>query len=452
MSKKIKSVTYSVSGTHCHACEILIEKEIKNLPGIKSVEASVTDQSVKIVGKHLPDIAKLNNLFKESGYRFSSLLVKGGIEGGLTPNLLISLFISFLVLCLFYILNSSGILPNISVNNSSSLGIFFAFGLVAGLSTCAALVGGLVLSLSKQWQSLYSKSDTLATRLTPTILFNFGRVILFTLFGAILGMAGSYFRLSITTGSIITILVSVLMLALGLQMLGVKYFSRFQIALPKSITGNIANEKNFQGKFAPFILGGLTFFLPCGFTLTAQSLALASGSPTTAALIMGTFALGTFLPLLLIGYSSVATSQNKNTQVYFSQVAGILVIIFALFNIKSQLAVLGYELPSVATTSAQVATVPIVNGVQVIKMDASASGYSPSSFTIKAGLPVRWEITDRGTAGCTNAVISRTLFKGQINLVPGTTSVKEFTAPSYPGTYRFSCWMGMISGTIEVVN
>lgn len=422
------------------------------MPGIKSVEASTSNQSVKIVGKHLPDINSLNKIFSESGYVFYTNAPTGYSAN--TPNIFISLFISFLVLCLFYILNASGVLPNISVNNSSSLGIFFAFGLVAGLSTCAALVGGLVLSLSKQWQKLYSNSDSIITRLTPTILFNFGRVVLFALFGAILGMVGSYFRLSITTGSVITILVSLLMLALGLQMLGVKYFSRFQISLPKSITGNIADEKNFSGKFAPFILGGLTFFLPCGFTLTAQSLALASGSPLTAALIMGTFALGTFIPLLLIGYSSVASSTNKNTSAYFSQVAGILVIIFALFNIKSQLTVLGFDTfsyPTIALTR-QSATVPIENGTQIIRMDASASGYSPSTFTIKAGLPVRWEITDRGTAGCTNAVISRSLFQGQINLVPGTTSVKEFTAPTTPGVYRFSCWMGMISGTIEVVN
>lgn len=451
MSKKIKSQIYSVSGTHCHACEILIEKEIKAIPGISSVEASTTNQTVKIVGKNIPNVSKLNKIFSESGYEFSDQLVTRNSKL-LTPNIFISLFISLLALCIFYILNSSGILPNISVNNSSSLGLFFAFGLVAGLSTCAALVGGLVLSLSKQWQKLYSTSDSVVTRLAPTLLFTTGRVVLFAMFGALLGLVGSYFRLSITTGSIITILVSVLMLTLGLQMLGIKYFSRFQLSLPKSITGNIADEKNFSGKLAPFILGGLTFFLPCGFTLTAQSLALASGSPFNAALIMGSFALGTFIPLTLIGYSSVATATNKTNSAYFSQVAGILVIVFALFNIKSQMAVLGYELPSTPAPSAQASTVPIVNGVQIIKMDASATGYSPSTFTIKAGLPVRWEITDRGTAGCTNAVISRTLFTGQINLVPGTTSVKEFTAPTTPGTYRFSCWMGMISGTIEVVN
>jgi plastocyanin domain-containing protein len=36
-------------------------------------------------------------------------------------------------------------------------------------------------------------------------------------------------------------------------------------------------------------------------------------------------------------------------------------------------------------------------------------------------------------------------------LNPGQTSVKEFT-PTKPGKYKFSCWMGMISGIIEVVD
>lgn len=84
-------------------------------------------------------------------------------------------------------------------------------------------------------------------------------------------------------------------------------------------------------------------------------------------------------------------------------------------------------------------------------MTASASGYSPNYFKVKSGQQIRWEITDTGTSGCTNAIIARSLFQGQIDLVPGTTSIKEFTAPTTPGTYRFSCWMGMISGTIEIV-
>jgi len=93
----------------------------------------------------------------------------------------------------------------------------------------------------------------------------------------------------------------------------------------------------------------------------------------------------------------------------------------------------------------------IVNGQQILKMDASSRGYSPNYFKVRVGIPVRWEITDKGTSGCTNAVISKSLFEGEIPLTPGQTSVKEFT-PKKAGKYKFSCWMGMISGIIEVVD
>jgi plastocyanin domain-containing protein len=110
---------------------------------------------------------------------------------------------------------------------------------------------------------------------------------------------------------------------------------------------------------------------------------------------------------------------------------------------------------SVKTSSASKATdlglPPIVDGQQILKMDAKSSGYSPNKLKVRAGVPVRWEITDKGTSGCTNAVISKGLFSGEIALTPGKTSVKEFT-PEEPGLYKFSCWMGMVSGTIEVVD
>ena len=449
---KLKSTTYSVSGTHCHACEILIEKEIKVMPGIKLVEVSTADASVKITGSKIPEITLLNKVFKDSGYVFSSPLSRGDARRaeGFVPDIFTSLLIVMGILAGFFLLNKIGIFSTFNVNSDSFYPAFFVFGLLAGLSTCAALVGGIILSLSQQWQSIYKTGDSTLTRLQPTIIFNLGRLVFFALFGAILGYFGSFFHLSLTTGAVVAIIVSVIMLVLSLQMLNVKWFNFINFSLPKSITSSIADEKNFTGRFMPFIMGGLTFFLPCGFTLTAQSLALASGNILNGALIMFSFALGTFIPLLLIGYSSARSQKNPRTAAYFSQVAGILVLLFSLYNISAQLTVLGIGFTPKPTTST--AAVSEVGDTQIIKMAAATAGYTPNSFTIKAGKKTRWEIRDLGTSGCTNAVISRTLFDGPINLVPGTTSVKEFIAPTTPGTYRFSCWMGMISGTIEVVN
>ncbi|MCX6797167.1 MAG: cupredoxin domain-containing protein, partial [Candidatus Doudnabacteria bacterium] len=140
-------------------------------------------------------------------------------------------------------------------------------------------------------------------------------------------------------------------------------------------------------------------------------------------------------------------------------------LFFALYNINFQMNVLGISsLSDLGISSGQSSSVaknnslqneeglpPIVNGKQILKMDASSRGYSPNYLKVKVGIPVRWEITDKGTSGCTNAIISKSLFEGEIPLTPGQTSIKEFT-PEKAGKYKFSCWMGMISGIIEVVD
>ena len=255
---------------------------------------------------------------------------------------------------------------------------------------------------------------------------------------------------------------AIVMIMLGLQMLGVRFLQRFQMTMPKSVSRYIADESNFKGRYMPFTLGALTFFIPCGFCLTAQGFALLSGKPWQGALIMLFFALGTLPMLLIIAFSSVKFLEKPRTAETFLKVAGVLVLFFALFNINNQLVVLNapnladiFSPSSAATTSAKAGTgvqlPPMINGKQVIKMEASSSGYNPNDFTVRAGVPVRWEITDTGTTGCTSAVISADLFGGQISLAHGTTSSKEFT-PSKPGLYRFSCWMGMVTGVINVVD
>ena len=88
-------------------------------------------------------------------------------------------------------------------------------------------------------------------------------------------------------------------------------------------------------------MGALTFFLPCGFTITAQTVALLSGSVWQGAGIMGFFALGTAPILLLIGLSSVKFFSKPHLAMTFSQVAGFLVLFFALWNIYNQMNVLG---------------------------------------------------------------------------------------------------------------
>lgn len=455
---------------HCAACEILIEKKIIKEDPVEMVDVLLSKGTVTIEydANEKVDPEYLNKIFRDDGYQFSthpfnkSKIVTTDSQCDV-PNeessIKTQLFIAATFIIGFIFLSKSGLSSLVSINAQSSLPLFFLFGLLAGVSSCAALVGGIILSLSKQWAKRYSTTDSIINKAEPHFLFNIGRVLGYAGFGAILGLAGNFFRLSPLFSATLVIGVSIIMILLGLQMVGVKALRNFQIKLPKSITGKVADESKFTGRYSPLLMGALTFFLPCGFTITAQALALASGNPIQGALIMGLFALGTVPGLLAIGMSSVKFLGNPKTTKQFSLVAGMLVLFFAAFNINAQLSVLGVaninDLITTPTTaqSTQISgeLPPMVDGKQIVKINASSSGYAPNRIRMRANTPTRWEINDTGTSGCTNAIISRGLFEGQIDLTPGNVSTKEFTSPK-PGVYKFSCWMGMVSGTVEVVD
>ncbi len=429
------------------------------MESVKSADASVGKGQVLIeYENNKPSIDKLNRLFKKENYIFSDkpLEIKSESPKSDWPIIIGS---ASLLIVAFIILNRLGVSGLLNISAKSSLPTIFIFGLLAGISSCAALVGGLVLSMSKQWAEIYSSQESTSRKLTPHLMFNFGRLASYAALGSVLGLIGSQLQISLKFTSFLIIGVSVMMFFLALQMLGVKAFRKFQFTLPKFTSRYIADESNFKGKHMPFIMGALTFFLPCGFTITTQGLALLSGNPIQGALIMLFFALGTTPTLFVIGLSSVKLSNRPHWGYRFAKIAGILVLFFALFNVNNQLNVLGIKSLSDIKASSAKSTkdiseeglAPIVDGKQVLKMNASSTGYSPNYFKVKAGVPVRWEIIDTGTSGCTNAIISKSLFDGQIPLTPGQISIKEFT-PQKAGKYKFSCWMGMISGVIEVID
>ena len=95
-----------------------------------------------------------------------------------------------------------------------------------------------------------------------------------------------------------------------------------------------------------FLLGALTFFLPCGITQSMQVAALASGSPVTGALIMGMFALGTLPMLSLLSFGSFRFAHSRYAPLFLQSLV-VVVIGFGLFSILTGLAGLGVIPPLV---------------------------------------------------------------------------------------------------------
>jgi uncharacterized protein len=183
-------------------------------------------------------------------------------------------------LILFFLLQKSGIL-NIVIGGQVTPTTSFIIGLIASVSSCLAIVGGLVLSLSAKI-SQDNVSDT-----KTFVLFHAGRLAGFAILGGALGAIGSAIGINFTFTAILGLLASVVMLLLGLNLVGV--FAKNKIALPSGIFNFF---KGIEHKtFAPLVLGFTTFFLPCGFTQSMQVLALSSVSFMSGLLIMFTFAL-----------------------------------------------------------------------------------------------------------------------------------------------------------------
>lgn len=465
----IKEKQYRVTGLHCASCELLIENKLLAKSNVKSVEVSQTDNSVLIEHTGLaPTIDQLNRWFKQDDYSFAQFdsdlgnkaqpaadatrpWISVNSDGEIIWNfgrllaLAPALMVVALIMIAFTKFSGSG-WASLSVNLQSSLLAFVGFGLVAGFSTCSALVGGIVLSMSKQWAG--------AQRLQSQLLFNLGRLFSYATIGFLLGALGNVFQVSLDFSAWLTIVVSVVMVGLALQMLGIKWANRFQPRLPKILTRHLADQRNFTGMLMPTLLGAGTVFLPCGFTITAQGLALLSGDPVRGALMMTAFALGTAPILLTIGLSSLMFNSRPHHARFFSQVAGFLIIAFATINLNAAFNVLGWPNASSLLienlSGAQMAKQAAGGEKQIIEMSATAFGYEPEYIKVKVDQPVEWRITDNGASGCTNVVIAKDFFDGQINLVPGQTTTQEFT-PTTVGKFRFSCWMGMATGVIEVV-
>lgn len=438
------------SGLHCKNCEILVTKKINELAGVKVKEINRQQGWLEVnYEQTAPNINNLNNLFTVEKYQFATQAFK--TKAITTKDWLFVGLSLVIIIGIFFSLNRLGIDQFFNLSDSSSLLTFLVFGLLAGISTCAALVGGIILALSRQWQAKTDHQVNFFKKFQPVWLFNLGRLIAFGVGGYFLGWLGQSLQISLDITVWFIIAVSLIMLIIGLKGLGLKLPSKK--ILPDKFTKFITQENNFTKAWSPAVMGALSFFVPCGFTIAVQSLALLAPSPLQASLMMLFFALGTAPALVAIGLFGL-----KIYSIRASLIISFILIFLAIYNINSQFNILGWpnlnNLTVSQTTNQQLEEdgwAPMVNGKQVIKMEAYSFKYDPSYFKVRVGVPVRWEIADQGTSGCTNAVISRDLFTGSIPLTRGQISVKEFT-PTKVGRYPFSCWMGMVSGTIEVAD
>lgn len=92
-----------------------------------------------------------------------------------------------------------------------------------------------------------------------------------------------------------------------------------------------------------------------------------------------------------------------------------------------------------------------VNVDSEVAISVGAGGFSPRSIEIPAGKDVLLKIDNVGASGCTNSIISRSLFKGTLSLGQKGDQVEQVIRADAPGDYTITCWMGMVSMNVKAI-
>ena len=326
-----KTYTFHVNGMHCASCVALTESELSEVPGVSRVKASLNNLSVEASGdfgdKSPEQIAgELSIVLKPHGY---TLTLERQSHQAKWSDFVVAFPIALSFIALFIILQKLGVV-NLITSSDVGYGTAFLIGVIASVSTCMAVVGGLVLSMSANFAKEGDK-------IRPQILFHIGRLVSFFVLGGLVGALGSSFQLGATSTFIFSLIIALVLLILGLNLLDVfPWAKKLQPTIPNFIGRRVHGLKNFNHTLTPSLVGVATFFLPCGFTQSMQIYTLSTGSFLTGSLIMLAFALGTLPVLSLLSFSSLSIHKKAQSGIFF-KAAGLIVIFFGLFNLINAL-------------------------------------------------------------------------------------------------------------------
>ncbi|MCC6934236.1 MAG: sulfite exporter TauE/SafE family protein [Candidatus Yanofskybacteria bacterium] len=442
---------YYIGGTHCNSCQIILEREIGKLPNVARVRVDAGSGRTRIRWNGAPDLERLAATVRHAGYQFGrrsrSWIATDGSTWSAALVAACLVFIGWIAVRLLG-------LDSLAARTGTGIGATGALvaGLTAGVSTCMALVGGLVLAYAARHAQKHPEATTIQ-KFRPHLFFNAGRILGFALLGGIVGAVGSLARPTPVVTGWLVVLAGAAMALVGLSLTGlVPRLST--LSLPGWIArrlgiGSDVREYSHRGAM---VTGALTFFVPCGFTQAAQLAALATGSFGGGALLMAAFAVGTAPGLLGVGWLSSAV-RGSGGRIFFAA-AGITAFALGVWNISNGWTLTGIVLGGPSTAAPvrpgeRVSVAEVRDGKQYVDMTQDAFGYSVDRIVVKRGIPVVWRVTSENSYTCASS-LNLPAMNIAVNLQPGQ-NVVEFT-PQTTGRMRFSCSMGMYRGIIEVVD
>jgi len=322
--KREVRISFDVTGMTCSGCEFKVENKLLAVAGVLKVKANYVNNQVDVAfDPSITNQFSITHGIEELGYEVSEIeavnqkqSVPSRSKGAI---LIVGMFILTIVGLIFLMVTLDPDLRRPSPG--AGYGVLFLFGLLSPLFCTVAW--SINISVCTSYQS--ERQGTFS-KLRPSLLFNLGRVIAITTFGAILGSLGSVIGFAPTANAVVSLIAGVLLVIIGLNMLNLfPALRRLVPRLPK-VLGNQADKK--MSESGPFIVGLLSVFIPCGPLQAMQLYALGTGSVASGALAMFLYAVGT-LPLM-VGFGAVSSVMSEKVRRGVLKFGAVLVIIMGV--------------------------------------------------------------------------------------------------------------------------
>jgi len=442
-----------VLGMTCRSCEIRINRHVSQLRDVESVAASAPRSRVVIESSRPLRYRSIERAIRQAGYEI-------GVTPWLArdPKIWVTAGLGILLVAVLAVLAQATGLSQLTSGagdlSKGGLVVALLLGLAAGVSTCMALVGGLILALSASFQASTSTPRTGLAAMRPAAVFLAGRIAGYGLFGALLGALGATITMPPLVTAVLMIVVAIVMTILGTRLTGLSpriagWSPTLPMGLGRSLgLGGTARTGAGYSDIRAATLGAASFFLPCGFTQAVQIFALSTGSPLFGAALLATFALGTAPGLLAL--AGVPVVVPSGARPHLLRLVGVVVLAFAVLNANAGLQLAGISLPGVGFAAAAApSSILTADGKQLPTTYQNADGYSPANVAIYAGIPTVWTVQSRTVTTCAATLVIPAWGTGaQLRLGPNV-----FNLPALPkGVIRYTCAMGMYSGSITVVD
>jgi len=442
MPANLRTDRLRIGGMDCTACAARIEKALRSSNGVSSASVSYANGTAEVTyDTRFIQPSGIKAAIENLGY---SVLQKSALEGSTQRADETERVIGLVAIigALYFLISRLQLSVSLPLaEEGMGYGMLLLIGLLTSVH-CVAMCGGINLS--------QTAVASYGSPLRASVLYNAGRVLSYTAVGAAVGAIGSVVTFGGAFRGIVQIVAGAFMVLMGVNMLGIfPWLRRLMPRMPSFIAGKAEREKAKSS--SPLIVGLLNGLMPCGPLQAMQIYALSTGSPLRGAASMLAFSLGTVPLMFGLGALSSLLTKKHSRSIMSAGAVFVTVLGLVMFTQGAALSGWGNTAGNYYTPEAEggLADSEITDGVQHVASTLESGSYP--KITVQAGVPVKWTIhaPEGSINGCNKSIyipeygIEHTFELGE--------NVIEFT-PQDTGSFRYTCWMGMIRGTITVVD